>query len=155
MRLAFHPNLKFFQNYMKNNKTAIVILGIAVVIVAMIGIYYYRTGNVPNGQYDNFAKCLALKSAVMYGAYWCPHCQNEKKAFGSSFQYVKYVECGYDSSACVAKGVEAFPTWFVGNQKYVGEQGIDGLSRISGCSITGDATSTATTTLQAATTTIK
>ena len=31
---------------------------------------------------DTFAKCLASKDVVVYGAYWCPHCQNQKKLFG-------------------------------------------------------------------------
>ena len=34
------------------------------------------------------AKSLKEKGAVMYGAYWCPHCKAEKARFGTSFQYV-------------------------------------------------------------------
>ena len=47
---------------------------------------------------DAFAKCLASKQAKMYGAYWCPHCADQKEMFESSFQYVPYVECGVPGS---------------------------------------------------------
>jgi len=31
--------------------------------------------------YSEFAKCLTQKGAKMYGTFWCPHCQNQKKEF--------------------------------------------------------------------------
>ena len=45
------------------------------------------------GMYDAFAQCLAQKQVTMYGAYWCPHCENQKKLFGSAWEYVPYEEC--------------------------------------------------------------
>ena len=39
----------------------------------------------------------------MYGAYWCPHCQAQKKVFGESFQYVPYVECTQQNRAVSRK----------------------------------------------------
>ena len=27
----------------------------------------------------------------MYGTEWCPHCQDQKRAFGTSFKYVQYI----------------------------------------------------------------
>ena len=30
----------------------------------------------------------------MYGAWWCPHCVEQKEKFAASFEYVPYVECG-------------------------------------------------------------
>ena len=52
----------------------------------------------------------------MYGAYWCPHCAEQKEMFGTSFQYVPYVECGIKGSrdeapVCAQAGVKHFPTW--------------------------------------------
>ncbi|MGE5392388.1 MAG: thioredoxin domain-containing protein, partial [Candidatus Saccharibacteria bacterium] len=62
-----------------------------------------------------FAKCLKDQQAKMYGASWCPHCQNEKKSFGTAWQYVPYVECTENPDACSAAGVSGFPTWILKN----------------------------------------
>ncbi len=91
-------------------------------------------GNVPLGKYDTFAQCLASKNLTMYGASWCSHCKAQKERFGDSFKYVPYVECTEKSDECIAKGVESYPTWIdEKGQKYVGEQELDNLAKISGC----------------------
>jgi len=83
---------------------------------------------------DEFAKCLASKNITMYGTYNCLHCLNEKKAFGSSFQYVPYVECAQEPNKCVDAGIVEVPTWiFPEGKKLVGEQGLEKLSQESGC----------------------
>ncbi|HEY4475665.1 MAG TPA: hypothetical protein VJB92_03015 [Candidatus Paceibacterota bacterium] len=94
----------------------------------------FRGGGKSVGILDAFAQCLTDKGAVMYGADWCPHCQNEKKAFGDSFRFINYVECPKNPNACLAAGVEAFPTWFFPDgKKFVGEQGIEKLGQLSNC----------------------
>lgn len=60
-----------------------------------------------------FAKCLTDKGWVMYGAAWCSHCKTQKELFGSSFQYIKYVECPDNTQLCLDKGVNGFPTWII------------------------------------------
>lgn len=68
-------------------------------------------------KYDSLAKCLAEKGVKMYGAFWCGHCQNQKKAFGSAFQHVDYTECTVDgkqnsfAQVCQDAGIEGYPTW--------------------------------------------
>ncbi len=70
----------------------------------------------------------------MYGAEWCAHCQNEKKAFGDSFKYVPYVECPDNPQKCLEKGIEGYPTWILPDgKKLIGEQGLLKLSQESGC----------------------
>jgi hypothetical protein len=70
----------------------------------------------------------------MYGTYWCPHCQNEKKIFGSAFQYVPYVECTQETAKCTAMNIDGYPTWvFPDGKRLVGEQGLYKLSEESGC----------------------
>jgi hypothetical protein len=44
-------------------------------------------------RYDTFADCLTESGAKMYGTDWCPHCKNQKKLFGSSFDKVDYINC--------------------------------------------------------------
>lgn len=83
---------------------------------------------------DEFAKCLSDKGVAMYGAYWCPHCLAQKAAFGSSFQFVKYVECTEDVKKCTDAGVTGYPTWvFPDGRKLTGEQSLETLSSETSC----------------------
>ena len=85
---------------------------------------------------DGFAQCIASKGLTMYGAECCPHCKKEKNRFGTAFKYVSYVECPDNVQACLAKGIKGYPTWIDANGTfYEGEQGLDGLAKISGCEL--------------------
>jgi len=90
----------------------------------------------------SFAQCLTEKGVKFYGAWWCAHCQNEKKTFGDAFQYVNYVECeqipgtsqGSMTDACKAAKVESFPTWdFADGTRKTGELTLAQLADLSGC----------------------
>ncbi|MEK6886322.1 MAG: hypothetical protein AABW88_00670 [Nanoarchaeota archaeon] len=91
------------------------------------------------GKYDDFAKCLSANNVTMYGAYWCSHCQNQKKAFGSSWQYVNYVECSLPGGTaqtefCAKKGIDGYPTWEFGDKSRLsGEVAFATLTEKSGC----------------------
>jgi len=85
---------------------------------------------------DDFAQCLADRGAVMYGAEWCPHCQDEKRAFGDSWHIVPYVECPDDPALCLDKEITGYPTWLIGTStRLIGTQGVEKLSEITGCFI--------------------
>lgn len=92
------------------------------------------------GKLDAFAKCLTDNGIKMYGAYWCPHCLNQKKMFGSSFQYINYVECSLPNKAgqteiCNKVGIQSYPTWgFKDGRRVEGELTLADLSENSGCS---------------------
>ncbi|MBI2552749.1 hypothetical protein HYW17_05625 [Candidatus Uhrbacteria bacterium] len=106
-------------------------------IVAVAGGVWWKSAQLakPNSL-DGFAQCLAEKGVTMYGADWCAHCQQEKKAFGSAFQYVPYVECPKNPQTCLDRGVEGYPTWiFEDGHRLVGEQGIEKLAQESGCEL--------------------
>ena len=91
--------------------------------------------------HDAFAQCLATKQVAMYGLYWCDHCAEQKKMFGSSFQHITYVECGIKGSraeepACIQAGVKNFPTWkFSDGSMVEGIKPLEFLSEKSGCSL--------------------
>ena len=96
--------------------------------------FLMRPGAKSSAALDVFAQCLAEKDVIMYGADWCPHCQNEKKAFGDSFKFIPYVECPKDPKRCLAAGINGYPTWiFPDDKKLEGEQGLEKLSAESGC----------------------
>lgn len=92
-----------------------------------------------NQQYENLAKCLTAKGAVLYGAYWCPHCRNQKELFGDAVKDIKYVECqapnGGQTPECEKAGITAYPTWIINGKQYVGEKSLQELAGITGCGI--------------------
>jgi len=98
-------------------------------------------GSVESGQYDAFAKCLTEKGIKIFGASWCPHCQDQKKMFGDSVKYINYVECAIPGSikqadACSAEGISGYPTWkYADGQKEAKVKTLQQLSDISGCSL--------------------
>lgn len=88
----------------------------AFLIVAAFALAYYL-GDRTQHKYDNFARCLSAHGVKMYGAYWCPHCQEQEEKFAKSFEYVNYVECGVkgdlhaESQVCKDDNIKHFPTW--------------------------------------------
>lgn len=109
-------------------------LVILVIILAVVKLGFVNSANAH--KYDDFAKCLADKNITMYGADWCSHCQNEKKALRASFKLIPYVECPKDPKKCLDSGIERYPTWvFPDGKKLVGEQGVLNLSKESGCQL--------------------
>jgi uncharacterized membrane protein len=80
---------------------------------------------------------LRESGATLYGAYWCPHCQEQKQAFGAAAGRLPYVECdprgtNAQPAACQAAGVRAYPTWIIDGQKIEGEIPPSELGRLSG-----------------------
>jgi thiol-disulfide isomerase/thioredoxin len=94
---------------------------VIVIVLLLVGIgaaVFLNGGTAPAGPgaYDDFAKCLADKGLVFYGAFWCPHCQAQKKMFGNSTKYLPYIECSTpdgngQTQICKDKGVESYPDW--------------------------------------------
>jgi len=88
----------------------------AVLIVAAFALAYYL-GDRTQHKHDGFAHCLSDRGVRMYGAWWCPHCQEQKEMFAKSFKYVNYVECGVkgdvhqESQVCKDEKINHFPTW--------------------------------------------
>ena len=118
-------------------KIRYVLVGVAVLVAAFSMALYFQPAE---GKYDALAMCLSDKGMSMYGAYWCPHCANQKEMFGSSFKYVSYIECdpkgdNANPQLCQEKGVEGYPTWIYEGQKYEGEMTLQKISDISGCNI--------------------
>jgi len=87
-----------------------------VLIVAAFGLAYYL-GDRTQHKHDAFARCLANRGVKMYGAWWCPHCEEQKEEFAKSFKYAPYVECGVkgdlhaETQVCKDANIQHFPTW--------------------------------------------
>lgn len=76
--------------------------------------------------------------ATMYGAWWCPHCHDQKQLFGEeAAEEIPYVECAEDGQnpqpdLCRSAGITGFPTWKVDGQSYEGAQPLQRLAEVSG-----------------------
>jgi hypothetical protein len=85
------------------------------------------------------AACLSQKGAVMYGAYWCPHCQDQKDLFGQSFDLINYQECDAkgengNPEVCTREDIKGYPTWKIPGQPALeGTQSLDKLAQIAQC----------------------
>ena len=117
-------------------KSAIVLWVIAIIVLIILLIYSpFKSKNSEPGKYDVFAQCLTGTGLKMYGTDWCPHCQNQKKLFGSSFKYIDYINCDKKQETCLIEGVEGYPTWKINEESYQGEQTLENLAQITGCEL--------------------
>lgn len=113
-----------------------VLLGISAGLTAYV---YIKTLPPPFGMYDAFAKCIASTTTKFYGAYWCPHCHNQKNEFGDAAQYLPYVECALpdgsgQTQVCIDNKITNYPTWvFPDGSRLVGETPLATLSEKTGC----------------------
>lgn len=88
--------------------------------------------------YDTFAQCLTDAGVKFYGAYWCPHCQAQKKLFQNS-KKLPYVECSTpdgkaQTQECIDKKIAGYPTWeFKDGSRLDGELTFAQLAEKSGC----------------------
>jgi uncharacterized membrane protein/glutaredoxin len=103
-------------------------VGAAAIIVLHLN-YTGILGDAPQAE-DLQTRALALhianSGAKMYGASWCPHCQQQKSYFGRSAKSLPYVECSPNgqgapqASECQAMKINSYPTWVI-NGKHVEE----------------------------------
>jgi uncharacterized membrane protein len=81
---------------------------------------------------------LTAVGAVMYTAYWCPHCHDQKELFGKeATAKLKIVECapdGHNSQAalCATKKIEGLPTWEIKGRLDSGQKSLAQLAAMSG-----------------------
>lgn len=84
------------------------------------------------------AEHLTQTGAVMYTAYWCPHCHEQKELFGKeATAKLKVVECAPDGrnsqkALCDSKKIEGFPTWEINGKLDSGVKPLARLAELSG-----------------------
>ena len=124
----------------QSHKTLLVIL--VAVAVAIGGLVYLANRPTAPGQYDKLAQCLTQKGVKFYGAWWCPHCAEEKRILGSSLKEINYIECGLpdnqqgQTQVCQDAKIESYPTWeFADGSRLTGVQQPQDLASKAGCSV--------------------
>lgn len=119
---------KQFQPVQKKSRWKIY-LGVIGVIIVAIAAYSFYSATRP-GPYDNFAKCLTEKGAVVYGAIdWCKYTQGQKAMFGNSWKYLNYQDFSK------LPGIKKTPTWVINGQWYENVQSFEKLASLTGCKL--------------------
>ena len=83
------------------------------------------------------AKHLTEQKAVLYVAYWCPHCHRQKQLFGrEAVSSLTIVECAPGGvnpqpQLCQDKGVTGYPSWEINGKMYAGTRTLRQLARLS------------------------
>ena len=83
------------------------------------------------------AEHLTKEGAVMYNAYWCPHCHDQKEMFGKeASKKLNLVECAKDGfnnkrELCEAKGITGFPSWEINGSIDSGVKSLEELAELS------------------------
>lgn len=123
---------------MKSKTKFIVFIVLIIIVVGGIGLYASTRPEKPS-VLDEFAQCIKSSGAEFYGTFWCSHCQNQKKMFGSSQKYLPYVECSTpdgqsQNQTCKDKGIEGYPTWvFADGSRLPGELELATLAEKTQC----------------------
>lgn len=84
----------------------------------------------------SFAECVTQAWAIFYGTERCPHCQNQKKLFGTSIEKINFIDCDKQSALCQAAWVTGYPTWkFADWSVLQWTQPLDVIASKTNCSI--------------------
>jgi uncharacterized membrane protein/Zn ribbon nucleic-acid-binding protein len=84
------------------------------------------------------AEHLQTTGSLMYGASWCPACEQQKELFGTAEDQIPYVECSPNgrgtpqAEVCNEAGVQSYPTWVINGQTLVGVRSLEALALASG-----------------------
>ena len=125
-------------------KTVIIIIAIILVITGFV--IFFNSSSTPNekyGPYDDFIICLEKNDVKMYGNYASGESLMQMSLFQESLGLFEksdiYVECNeygpnQKAEKCIKEGITSHPTWVINQRKYIGIQGLNSLSELTGCS---------------------
>lgn len=127
-----------YLEYMNRNTLIwLSVIGLFVVGVLGFGIY---SATQP-GKYDTFAQCINDSGATFFGAFWCPHCQEQKAMFGKSASLLPYKECSTPDGQgqlqeCTDAEVTGYPTWeFADGSRIGGVAQMESLAEKTNCEL--------------------
>lgn len=114
-------------------------VGVGLLAIAspiLVGCGGLGTGEAASSYEQRLAEHLSQTNAVMYGAFWCPHCASQKELFGDAASQVPYVECDPEGEnaqpeLCQAKGIPGYPTWEIDGEFYTGTRSLENLAELS------------------------
>jgi len=124
-------------------KTTYLYIGFVVVLLASIVVFRQYAGpaserNASTPEYDAFAQCLSDAGAKFYGAFWCPHCEEQKDMLKNSPK-LPYIECSTldgesQTQVCIDEKIVGYPTWkFADGSELSGTQELTTLGEKTNC----------------------
>ncbi|MCB9809109.1 hypothetical protein H6776_01795 [Candidatus Nomurabacteria bacterium] len=114
-------------------------LTITIIIIAGAILAGVLVGNRPS-IYEDFAECIADSGATFYGAFWCPHCLDQKSMFGKAADSLPYVECSLpdrsgQTEECTEAGITGYPTWDYQGDRFSGTLSLEVLAALTQCEL--------------------
>jgi uncharacterized membrane protein len=101
---------------------------VAAAVILILHLNYTGIVGEPPAAEDPIAHALAIHlvqtGAKMYGAFWCPHCQQQKAYFGLSANHLPYIECSPNGQGapaapvCTAERITTYPTWVINGKRF-------------------------------------
>ena len=94
-------------------------------------------GVVEDSKLRSLAEHLTKADAKFYGAFWCPHCEEQKAMFGSSVHRLPYIECSPggrrapQAAICRIMSIRSYPTWIIKGRRYTGMLSLKELAQHS------------------------
>ncbi len=122
--------------------TYIYIVLVVLVIGGLVVVRQNSDGPTSNltTKYDGFAECLGNAGAKFYGAFWCPHCKEQKDLFENSLK-LPYIECSTpdrkaQTQICIEQKITGYPTWVFGDGTRADQvQPLSALAEKTGCEL--------------------
>ncbi len=90
-----------------------------------------------NSEKIKLAKHLNENNFILYTAYWCPHCHDQKELFGKeAIKELTVIECAEDGqdnqhSLCISKGITGYPSWEFNGEIISGVKSLEELAKLS------------------------
>ncbi len=117
------------------------LIAIVVILLIIAGTILLVKSPGKPGKLDSFASCVKDSGAIFYGAFWCPHCRDQKALFGKSIKNLTYVECSTPDSngtmqVCVDKNIKKYPTWdFKDGSRVEKVLSLEELAQMTSCTL--------------------
>jgi thiol-disulfide isomerase/thioredoxin len=122
-------------------KKTVILSIVGIVVVIAVIVYAIVSESKKPGEYDEFATCIAGSGATFFGAFWCPHCLDQKRDFGRSAKLLPYEECSTANrqgqlQVCIDEEIQSYPTWeFADGERLSGYIPMDVLAEKTSCEL--------------------
>ena len=129
------------------SKTLAIIIAIILVVAGFI--FAIKFNIIPQkeyGPYDDFIICLKASNAKMYGDYTSRESLMQMGLFKESLELFEksgiYTECNPygpnpNLKKCQEASMNTYPAWIINDKRYEGIQGLNKLSKLTGCKYEG------------------